>query len=108
MRIAAAFIAVIGCTMALSAVAGPAFEWNCKSTGKNSKQCSVKNTGTAPGEVCTTVVEVCKDGDHVAPLCSGWLNPGDVTSKVVPALNPKIRYFEKCMGTEFRDNVVRK
>lgn len=79
------------------------FSMGCKDTGKNSKQCIVKNTGTQPMEVCMDVVKVCSDGDHVADFCTGQLAPGQVDTRVVKNFVPKVRLLVACQGTEFRN-----
>lgn len=79
------------------------FEYKCRDTGRNSQQCTVRNSGQAELELCVDVVKVCKGGDHVATLCTGMMKPGEVTSKVLPAFYPKVKLLESCMGTEFRN-----
>lgn len=80
-----------------------AFAVKCQDTGKNSKQCTVKNTGANDMEVCMDVVKVCSDGEHVADFCSGQLAPGQVDSRVVKNFVPKVRLLVACQGTEFRN-----
>jgi hypothetical protein len=82
---------------------GEAYVMRCTDTGKNSKQCQVKNTGTVEMEVCMDVVKVCSDGDHVAPFCSGRIAPGQLESIVVKNFAPKVRLMVGCQGTEFRN-----
>jgi len=79
------------------------YAMRCRDTGKNSKQCEVKNTGTNDMEVCMDIVKVCSDGDHVADFCSGQLSPGQIDSKVVKNFVPKVRLLVACQGTEFRN-----
>jgi hypothetical protein len=83
------------------------FRWLCKPTGKNSMQCTVENHADRAASVCVEVVKVCKDGDHVAELCSGPMRPGEVRARVVRDFQPKVRLFESCQGTEYRDPIIR-
>jgi hypothetical protein len=83
------------------------FKWSCKPTGKNSMQCTVENHASREAGVCVEVVKVCKDGDHVAELCSGPMRPGEVMQRVVKDFRPKVRLFESCQGTEYRDPIIR-
>jgi hypothetical protein len=83
------------------------FGVQCKGTGRNSMQCVVSNRTSRDAEFCTDVVKVCKDGDHVALLCSGPMHSGDITSKVVRDFQPKVKFLESCMGVEFRNRSVR-
>jgi hypothetical protein len=86
---------------------GAKIEWRCAETGKNSMSCQVRNSGTAPGELCTEVVKVCSDGEHsYSSMCTGRLNAGDEDTKVIPYFVPKVRIFTKCYGTEFRNKVT--
>ena len=88
-----------------SAVAqpSPGFAISCSDTGKNSKQCQVKNTGLNDMAVCMDVVKVCSDGDHVADFCSGQIAPGNIETLVVKNFVPKVRLLVACQGTEFRN-----
>ena len=81
-------------------------EWSCKGTTKNSMQCEIKNTGTAAGEACFDVVQVCENGEHIASVCSGRVDPGSMENKVVTSFAPQIGWLEGCMGTEFRNKHV--
>lgn len=81
-------------------------EWSCKGTTKNSMQCVIKNTGDAAGEACFDVVQVCANGEHVANVCSGRVEPGSMENKVVPSFAPKVGFLENCMGTEFRNKRI--
>lgn len=83
------------------------FRTECKNTGRNSMQCAVSNNTSREAEMCVDVVKVCKDGDHVATLCTGPMQSGDVTSKVVRDFEPKVKIFERCMGIEFRNRSIR-
>jgi hypothetical protein len=83
------------------------FKWSCKSTGKNSMQCTVENHADREAGVCVEVVKVCKDGDHVADMCSGTMRPGEVLQRVVKDFRPKVRLFESCQGTEYRDPIIK-
>ena len=83
------------------------FRTQCKDTGRNSMQCVIKNDTSREAEICMDVVKVCKDGDHVASVCSGLLRPGDLTSKVVHDFFPKVKFFAGCMGSEFRNRTIR-
>lgn len=83
------------------------FKWACKDTGKNSMQCQVKNDADYEAGVCVEVVKVCKNGEHVAELCSGPMRPGEVRARVVTGFQPKVRLLESCQGTEYRDPIVR-
>lgn len=80
--------------------------WSCKGTTKNSMQCEIKNTGTAAGEACFDIVQVCGNGEHVANVCSGRMEPGSVSAKVVPSFSPSVGLFETCKGTEFRNSRI--
>lgn len=82
------------------------FRWQCRDTGRNSKQCTVENRTWSTAELCVQVVKVCKDGDHVATLCSGVMRPGEMTNVVLREFEPKVKLFEKCMGTEFREKTI--
>jgi hypothetical protein len=82
---------------------GEAYAVRCQDTGKNSKQCQVTNTGRVEMEVCMDVVKVCSDGDHVAPMCSGRIAPGQSEPVVVKNFTPKVRLLVSCQGTEFRN-----
>lgn len=101
--------ALIGLVAALTFIGmahadeGEAYAVACRDTGKNSKQCQVKNTGTVEMEVCMDVVKVCSDGDHVAQMCSGRIAPGQLESVVVKNFAPKVRLLVSCQGTEFRN-----
>jgi hypothetical protein len=79
----------------------------CKDTGRNSMQCMVRNNTSRDADYCVDVVKVCKDGDHVATMCSGLMHSGDATSKVVRDFQPKVKFFAGCMGIEFRNRSVR-
>lgn len=81
-------------------------EWSCKGTTKNSMQCEIRNTGTAAGEACFDIVQVCKNGEHVASVCSGRIEPGLTETKVIAAFTPPIGWLETCMGTESRNKRV--
>ena len=81
-------------------------EWSCKGTTKNSMQCEIKNTGAASGEACFDIVQVCDNGEHVANVCSGRVEPGSTENKVVTSFSPSVGIFESCMGTEFRNKRV--
>lgn len=83
------------------------FSVQCKNTGRDSMQCMVRNNTSREGEYCADVVKVCKDGDHVARICSGLMQSGEATSKVVYGFRPKIKFFAGCMGIEFRNRSVR-
>jgi hypothetical protein len=83
------------------------FRWSCKPTGKNSMQCTVQNNSDRDAGVCVEVVKVCKDGDHVAELCSGPMRPGETRARVVREFQPKVKLFESCQGTEYRDPIIR-
>ena len=82
---------------------GEAYIMRCQDTGKNSKQCQVKNTGAVEMEICMDVVKVCSDGDHVAKFCSGRIMSGQLESFVVKNFEPKVRLLVGCQGTEFRN-----
>jgi hypothetical protein len=69
-------------------------------------QCQFRNTGDTEAEACSDVVKVCKDGHHVAPLCSGRLRPGESDLKVVASFDPKIHLLTKCVGIEYQNRVV--
>ena len=83
------------------------FNVQCKNTGRDSMQCMVQNNTSRDAEYCADVVKVCKDGDHVAQLCSGLMRSGEATSKVVRDFQPKIKFFAGCMGIEFRNRSIR-
>ncbi len=83
------------------------FSVQCKETGRNSMQCMVSNNTGRDAEYCADVVKVCKDGDHVAPLCTGVMRSGEATSKVVRDFQPKVKFFAGCMGIEFRNRSIR-
>lgn len=82
------------------------FRWNCDPTGRNSMSCMVKNTGRAPAALCMKVVKVCKDGEKVADLCTGLMQPGELSTRVLAKFEPKVKIFEKCMGIEYREKEV--
>ena len=100
--VAAAFLSFLlgGCSKELK------MEWNCKGTTKNSMQCEIKNTGTAAGEACFDIVQICGSGEHVASVCSGRIEPGAMENKVVTSFTPTVGWLETCMGTEFRNKRV--
>ena len=81
-------------------------EWSCQVTTRNSMQCEIKNTGTAAGEACFDIVQVCGNGEHLASVCSGRIEPGSMENKVVTAFTPQVGWLETCMGTEFRNKRV--
>lgn len=83
------------------------FSAQCKNTGRDSMQCQVHNDTGREAEYCVDVVKVCKDGDHVAQLCSGLMRSGEATSKVVRDFQPKVKFFAGCMGIEFRNRSIR-
>jgi hypothetical protein len=83
------------------------FSVQCKGTGRNSLQCAIQNNTSRDAEYCADVVKVCKDGDHVAQLCSGVMRSGEATSKVVHDFQPKVKFFAGCMGIEFRNRSIR-
>lgn len=83
------------------------FAVECKNTGRNSLQCIAHNNTSRDAEYCADVVKVCKDGDHVATLCTGVMRSGETTSKVVHDFQPKIKFFAGCMGIEFRNRSIR-
>ena len=83
------------------------FNVQCKNTGRESMQCMVQNNTSRDAEYCADVVKVCKNGDHVAQLCSGPMHSGEVKSKVVRDFQPKIKFFAGCMGIEFRNRSIR-
>jgi hypothetical protein len=82
-----------------------AYAVRCQDTGKNSKQCEIKNTGTIDMEICMDVVKVCSDGEHTANFCSGRISPGQLETKVVTKFDPKVRLLVACQGTEFRNKI---
>lgn len=112
MKIAAIILGAVTifCVTAAHADDDGTFQWKCRDTGKNSKQCDVKNTGHAAAEICMDVVKVCNGrqagGEHSAQFCSGRLKPNEVDTKVVKDFYPKVGLFERCSGTEFRNKVV--
>jgi hypothetical protein len=81
-------------------------EWSCKGTTKNSMQCEIINTGTAAGEACFDIVQICGNGEHLASVCSGRIEPGSMENKVVTSFTPQVGWLESCMGTEFRNKRV--
>jgi hypothetical protein len=83
------------------------FGWQCKDTGRNSMQCTVRNNTSREAELCVDVVKVCRDGDHVAMLCSGPMRSGEATSVVVHDFQPKVKFFAGCMGVEYRNKTIR-
>jgi hypothetical protein len=83
------------------------FSAECKNTGRDSMQCVLRNGTGRDAEYCADVVKVCKDGDHVAQLCSGLMHSGEVTSKVARDFQPKVKFFATCMGIEFRNRSIR-
>jgi hypothetical protein len=85
---------------------GGQFEWKCTDTSRNSMQCTFKNNAEVSDDLCMDVVKVCKDGDHVATICTGTLRPHETDTKVVKGFDPKIRLFEKCQGVEYRNKVT--
>jgi hypothetical protein len=82
-------------------------QWRCRDTGRNSMQCAVKNDSGREVALCVDVVKVCKDGEHVAELCSGQMRNGEQVSKVVHDFYPKVKFFAGCMGIEYRNSSVR-
>ena len=96
-------LVLLACVGISQADDGQAFEMRCQDTGKNSKQCVVKNTGKVEMEVCMDVVKVCSDGDHVAQMCSGRIAQGGTESVVVKDFSPKVLLLVSCQGTEFRN-----
>ena len=81
-------------------------EWNCKGTSKNSMQCEFRNNGQASGEACFDIVQICGNGEHVAHVCSGTIQPGSMDNKVVTSFSPQVGLLESCMGTEFRNKQI--
>ena len=82
-------------------------EWTCEGTTKNSMQCAIKNTGEAVAEACFDIVQICRNGEHVASVCSGAIQRGGMENKVVTAFLPPIGFLETCMGTEFRNKRIK-
>ena len=64
-------------------------------------QCQIKNTGTVPAGMCVEVVKVGKSGDHAAYVCTDRMNPGEVESRVVDNVDPKVKFLESCYGVEY-------
>ncbi len=81
-------------------------EWECNGTTKNSMQCHFKNEGTVAGEACFDIVQVCSSGEHVANVCTGVINPGEMENKVVTHFAPGVGIFERCMGIEYRNKRI--
>lgn len=105
MRVAIAIL--FACVAAGACAPEPGgFSWKCQPTTRNSMQCVIKNTSANRGEICMQVAKVCKGGDHLANLCSESMNPGEVTTKVIPSFEPKVKLLETCMGVEFRDKKI--
>lgn len=94
------------CAAAVAQTEQGAFQWKCQSTGRDSMQCAIKNTGTVEASVCLDVVKICREGEHTATLCSDRMRPGEVDTKVLTNFSPKVKFLEKCMGTEFRSKVI--
>jgi hypothetical protein len=82
------------------------FLWKCKGTGRDSMQCTIQNKSDMEEEICVDVVKVCKDGDHIARMCSGLMKSGEIRSKVVHDFRPKVKFFAGCMGVEYRNRFV--
>jgi hypothetical protein len=106
-RLLAGLLAVVAIGAHADDVSGHTMEWKCKETGRNSMQCAVQNKLPRDAELCVDVVKVCKDGDHVATLCSGPLRSGESTAVVVRDFQPKVKFFAGCMGVEFRNKAIR-
>ena len=105
--VAASLVAVVALLTTLSSCGGEVkMEWNCKGTTKNSMQCEIKNNGTAAGEACFDIVQVCEKGEHIASVCSGTVQPGSIENKVVTSFKPPVGILESCMGTEFRNKRI--
>ena len=102
-----AMLAVVVSVGAQGEPSGNKIEWKCKETGRNSMQCAVQNNTRRDAELCVDVVKVCKDGDHVAMLCSGPLRSGESKAVVVRDFQPKVKFFAGCMGVEFRNRAIR-
>ena len=108
-------LALAACLIGLMASSGckellgdPAYiEWECGAVGPTSLQCVYKNTGGDSGEACFDAVVICGSTRHVAHKCSGKMEPGSMTTKVVSGFSPSIPLDCAFMGMQTENEVVR-